>query len=413
MLKEKTILLVISGGIAAYKALELIRLLRKQGAAVRCILTKGGAQFITPLSVSALSEHETCTDLWSLKDETEMGHIRLAREADMVVVAPASANLLAKMARGLADDLASTTLLATDTKTPILACPAMNPAMWQNPATKDNIAALQNRPNIVFCGPADGDTACGETGTGRMEEPEIILNRIIRILTQHLPLQGKTALVTSGPTYEPLDPVRFIGNRSSGKQGHAIAESLARAGASVTLITGPVALPDPPGVKTVHVETAEEMLNAAQSAQNAASADIVVCAAAVADWRPESLQTEKIKKSANAQTPDIRLTENPDILATLSRPGPNRPELAIGFAAETEQLLENARAKRLKKGCDWILANTAQNTFGAAENHVYLIDETGTVEEWPKTSKQDVADRLTARIAEYLRVQTVRTNAAE
>lgn len=412
-LNGKTILLVISGGIAAYKSLELIRLIRKAGGNVRCILTKGGEQFVTPLSVAALSENPVYSDLWSLKDETEMGHIRLSREADLVVVAPASANLIAKMAHGLADDLASTTLLATDK--PVLIAPAMNPMMWQNPATQANIKTLHNR-GIPRIGPNPGEMACGETGEGRMAEPEEILEGIIKALGLSAEalvkayegiqadndlsgLSGLSALVTSGPTYEPLDPVRFIGNRSSGKQGHAIAAALAARGASVTLITGPVALPDPPGVRTIHVETAVEMLDACRKTL---PVDIAVCAAAVSDWSATTVLTHKIKKRGDRMPPDIKLKENPDILATIARAPRKRPKLVIGFAAETENLIAAASEKRVSKGCDWIIANdvAAGKVFGADDNQVYLITETGA-EQWAKADKGELAQKLATRIAGF------------
>jgi len=399
-LTGRNILLVISGGIAAYKSLELIRLIRKAGGTVRCILTKGGEQFVTPLSVASLSENPVYTDLWSLKDETEMGHIRLSREADLIVVAPASANMIAKIAHGMADDLASTTLLASDK--PILIAPAMNHMMWQNPATQANIKILQSR-GIPRVGPCHGDMACGETGEGRMAEPEEIFEAIITALSTASAASGKdlagfTALVTSGPTYEPLDPVRFIGNRSSGKQGHAIAAALAERGAKVTLITGPVALADPSGVKTIHVETAVEMLDACRKAL---PTDIAVCAAAVSDWSAITVLTHKIKKRGDRVPPDIKLKENPDILAAISHTIKNRPKLIVGFAAETENLVEAAKEKRSGKGCDWIVANLVSEgqVFGADDNHVYLITESGA-EEWQKAGKAEVARKLAQRIAE-------------
>lgn len=394
-LSGKRLLLIVSGGIAAYKTPELIRLIRKDGGAVRCILSAGGEKFVTPLTLSALSGDKVYSDLWSLTDEAEMGHIRLSREADLVVVAPATANLIGKMAHGLADDLASTALLASDK--PVLICPAMNPEMWAKDAVKENMRTLERR-GVAVCGPAAGDMACGETGMGRMSEPEDILAAIRRFFLAEKPLAGRTALVTSGPTYEPLDPVRFIGNRSSGKQGHAIAEALARAGASVTLISGPVALPDPPGVKTVHVETARQMLDACLATL---PADIAVCAAAVADWTPATPQTGKIKKEKGAAPPTLALTENPDILATLARHA-QRPALVAGFAAETENLLHNAAEKRARKGCDWILANdvASEKVFGADANRVYLISERGA-EDWGKKPKSTIASDLATRIGEH------------
>jgi phosphopantothenoylcysteine decarboxylase/phosphopantothenate--cysteine ligase len=396
-LKNKSILLVISGGIAAYKALELIRLIRKDGGRVRCILTKGGAQFITPLSVASLSGEPPYTDLWSLKDETEMGHIRLSREADLIVIAPTSADLLAKIANGFANDLASTTLLAADKK--ILIAPAMNHEMWDNPATQDNIRTLRER-GVLQVGPNAGDMACGETGLGRMAEPGEIFTAI-RSFFFELPLKNFRTLVTSGPTFEPLDPVRFLGNRSSGKQGHAIATALARAGADVTLVTGPVALADPPGVKTIHIETAREMLTACEAAL---PADIAICAAAVSDWAPAEIQSRKIKKRGDTSAPEIQLKENPDILKTLGT-HKQRPRLLVGFAAETEDLLENAREKRLRKKCDWILANdvgAGQNVFGGEQNHVYLVTA-ATAEDWRRTGKTQIAEKLVRAITEHFK----------
>jgi len=394
MLEHKNILLIISGGIAAYKSLELIRLMRKNGAQVRCILTDGGAQFVTPLSVASLSENPVYTDLWSLKDETEMGHIRLSRESDLIVIAPASADLLAKMAHGHADDLATTALLASDK--PIMICPAMNHMMWNNLATQDNIATLQKR-GIMQTGPETGDMACGENGPGRMSEPEDILAAITHFFAQDKPLSGLKAVVTSGPTYEPLDPVRFIGNRSSGKQGHAIASALAGSGADVTLITGPVSLSDPKGINVIHVETGQQML---QQCTTHLPADIAVCAAAVGDWSPQKTQASKIKKSE--QTPSFDLRENPDILQSLAS-HKNRPGLLIGFAAETENLIENAREKRTRKNCDWILANDVarESVFGDDENHVYLITPDNT-EEWPRMRKTDIAQKLVRKITEHM-----------
>lgn len=389
-LENKSILLIISGGIAAYKSLELIRLLKKAKAHVRCILTKGGEQFVTPLSVAALSEETVYTDLWSLKDETEMGHIRLSREADLIVIAPASANILAQMTHGLASDLASTALLAANK--PILAAPAMNHRMWLNAATQENITKITAR-GISLIGPVSGDMACGEHGPGRMSEPEEIFQAILRFF-HNRPLTGRRALVTSGPTFEPIDPVRFIGNRSSGKQGHAIAQALEEAGAQVTLICGPVNLNDPHGVKTIHVETASEMLKAAE---NALPCDIAVCAAAVADWAPADPRQQKIKKAFDAKAPSIDLIENPDILEHISK-HKHRPSLVIGFAAETENLETNAKAKLVKKGCDWILANdVAENLFGSDTNHILLLDGTDP-EDWGTLSKTSIAQRLVRKI---------------
>lgn len=397
MLAGRRVLLIISGGIAAYKSLELIRRLRDQGCAVRCVLTDSATQFVTPLAVSALSEDKVYQDLFSLTDESEMGHIRLSREADLVVVAPATANLMAKMAGGLADDLASTLLLATDK--PVLIAPAMNTMMWQHPATQANLDTLRRRGALTV-GPNAGDLACGEVGAGRLAEVPEILAAITAALSDG-PLKGRRALVTSGPTHEPIDPVRVIANRSSGKQGHAIAAALARLGAQVTLVSGPVAIPDPPGVTVLRVETARDMLAAAQEAL---PADIAVCAAAVADWGVDGAANQKIKKTEGGAPPAIRLRPNPDILATLSAPGPDRPPLVVGFAAETQTVIDNARAKLARKGCDWICANDvspATGTFGGDHNTVHLVTADG-VEDWPAASKTEVADRLARRIADRL-----------
>jgi len=403
MLNGRRILLIVSGGIAAYKTLELIRRLREQGATVRCVMTKAAGQFVTPLSLSALSGDKVYTDLFSLTDEAEMGHIQLSRDADLLVVAPATANILARMAHGLAEDLASTVLLATDT--PVLVAPSMNVRMWEHPATRANMDLLRGR-GVAVVGPNAGDMACGEYGPGRMAEPGEILTAIARALGAGAgaggdPLAGMRALVTSGPTHEPIDPVRFIANRSSGKQGHAIAAALAALGADVTLVTGPVALADPPDVSTVHVESARDMLAACREAL---PADMVVCAAAVSDWRVMESAGQKLKKVAGQDALALELTQNPDILATLSQAGSGRPALVVGFAAETEQVVENARDKRIRKGCDWILANdvsAATGTFGGDANTVHLITAGGE-EAWPPLSKGEVAARLAARIAESL-----------
>jgi phosphopantothenoylcysteine decarboxylase/phosphopantothenate--cysteine ligase len=393
-LENKSVLLVISGGIAAYKSLELIRLIRKSGGNVRCILTSGGAQFITPLSVSSLSENETYTDLFSLKDETEMGHIRLSREADLIVVAPASANMIAKLANGIADDLASTALLAANKQ--ILLAPAMNHEMWNAAATQDNLTKLKQR-GFKFVGPVEGDMACNEFGMGRMAEPEQILKDIFAFFFEQ-PLKGKTAIVTSGPTYEPIDPVRFIGNRSSGKQGHAIAQALFEAGASVTLISGPTQEKAPAGVKLIEIETAVEMLAAVEKSL---PADIFVGAAAVSDWTPAAPAAQKIKKQSGKSAPALSLKENPDILKTVSN-HKKRPGLVVGFAAETENLLENAKTKLKTKNCDWILANNvSENLFGSEENQVYLITSKST-DKWEKQGKRAVARTLASKIGEYL-----------
>ena len=404
-MQGKRVLLIIAGGIAAYKSLELIRRLRERGAGVRCILTRAGAAFVTPLSVASLSGEKVFSDLFSLTDEAEMGHIRLSREADLVVVAPATADLIAKMAHGLADDLASTALLATDK--PVLLAPAMNPEMWEHPATRRNVAQLE-ADGVRQVGPAQGDMACGETGVGRMAEPDDILAAIAGLLAPVArPLAGVRALVTSGPTVEAIDPVRFIANRSSGRQGHAIAAALAAAGAEVVLVSGPVHEPDPAGVAVVRVESARAMLAACQTAL---PVDLAVCAAAVADWRVAEPRAHKLKKRAGDAPPSLVLAENPDILKTLAQPGPARPALVIGFAAETEDLEVNARRKLAAKGCDWIVANDVsreQGTFGGVYNTVKLVRADAEPEAWPKLSKAEVAARLVMRIAAHLRAAAV------
>jgi phosphopantothenoylcysteine decarboxylase/phosphopantothenate--cysteine ligase len=398
---EKRILLIVGGGIAAYKSLELIRRLRDRGGAVRVILTRAGAEFVTPLSLAALSGNKVHTELFSLTDEIEMGHIELSRSADLVVVAPATADLMAKMAAGRADDLASTALLATDK--PVLIAPAMNVRMWLHPATLRNLETLR-ADGVRVIGPNDGDMACGEFGPGRMAEPGEILTAIEHFFAggdqaaTHS-LIGRKTLVTSGPTFESVDPVRFIANRSSGKQGHAIAKALADLGADCVLVSGPTALPDPKGVHTVHVESARDMLAACEAAL---PVDCAVLAAAVGDWRPVTSAAQKIKR--HAAPPAIALTENPDILRTLSRRNRHRPALMVGFAAETENLVENATAKRKTKGCDWIVANQVgpgTETFGGDRNRVTLITASGA-EDWQPASKADVARRLAQRIAEHL-----------
>jgi phosphopantothenoylcysteine decarboxylase/phosphopantothenate--cysteine ligase len=397
MLDGKQILLIISGGIAAYKSLYLIRLLRTGGAAVRTVLTAAATEFVTPLSAAALSEDAAYTDLFSLADEREMGHIRLSREADLLVVAPATANLMAKMAIGLADDLASTVLLASDK--PVLLAPAMNTMMWHHPATQSNLATLRRR-GVHIVGPASGDLACGETGAGRMSEPERILEAVVDLLRSPGPLTGRRALVTSGPTHEPIDPVRYLANHSSGRQGHAIAHALAEAGAAVTLVSGPTSLTDPPLVDTVRVSTARQMLAACREAL---PVDVAVCAAAVCDWRVANAATAKTKKDGGPP-PRLELTENPDILATLSSKGNDRPQLVIGFAAETEDVLAHARAKRERKSCDWIVANDVSPgsaTFGAEDNTVHLITA-DAVDSWPRMSKLEVGRRLAVLVAEHL-----------
>lgn len=394
MLAGKRILLVISGGIAAYKSLDLIRRLRERGADVRCVLTRAAREFVTPLSVGTLSRNRVHDDLFDLTAEHEIGHIRLARDCDIVVVAPATANILASMAQGFAGDLATTVLLATDR--PVLAAPAMNHVMWASPATVANIETLRTR-GVSFVGPETGELAEGEIGAGRMSEPLAIVAAIEKRLSADAPLAGKRALVTSGPTYEPIDPVRFIANRSSGKQGHAIAAALAALGAQTTLVAGPTRLADPPGCRVVHVETAQQMLAASLGAL---PADVAVCAAAVADWRPANPGNAKLKKTEGAGPPAIALAENPDILATLARHA-QRPRLVVGFAAETENLLAYAAAKRRRKGCDWIVANDVgegTGTFGGDANRVHVIDAAGT-ESWDAMAKDEVARRLAARIA--------------
>ncbi|HKO06813.1 MAG TPA: bifunctional phosphopantothenoylcysteine decarboxylase/phosphopantothenate--cysteine ligase CoaBC [Alphaproteobacteria bacterium] len=395
MLTGKRILLIVSGGIAAYKSLELIRRLRERGAQVRTILTRSGAQFVTPLSLAALSEDKVYQDLFSLTDESEMGHIELSRAAELLVVAPASADLMAKMTAGLADDLASTALLATDK--PVLLAPAMNVRMWLHPATQANLASLLAR-GVLCVGPGEGDMACGEYGPGRMAEPMEILAAIEAQFRDRSPLSGRKALVTSGPTHEALDPVRYLANRSSGKQGHAIAAALARLGAATTLVTGPSHEPDPAGVTVVRIESARDMLAASLAAL---PADAVVCAAAVSDWRPADAAAQKMKK--NGRSPSLKLVENPDILATLSRAGNRRPRLVVGFAAETENVVAHAREKREKKGCDWVLANDVSppsGTFGGEKNTIHLVSAEG-VEDWPTLSKAEVAERLAERIARF------------
>ena len=391
-LAGRRVLLVIGGGIAAYKALELIRLIRKEGGAVRAVITAGGEKFVTPLSVQALCEDRVHTDLFSLTGESEMGHIQLSRSADLVVVAPASADLLAKMAAGMADDLATTLLLATDKE--VLVAPAMNVRMWTHPATVANLETLLRR-GVSVVGPEEGPMACGEFGPGRLAEPAAILEAIVARLDGERILAGRHVVVTSGPTHEPIDPVRYIANRSSGRQGHAIAAALARRGARVTLVSGPVALVDPAGVTVVRVETALEMRAAVLAAL---PADAAVFCAAVADWRVEA-QGRKIKKTG--APPALALVENPDILAEVSRLEGRRPRLVVGFAAETGDLVAQATAKRARKGCDWIVANdvgAGTGIMGGAENEVVLITEAGA-EPWPRAGKDAVADRLAERIS--------------
>jgi phosphopantothenoylcysteine decarboxylase / phosphopantothenate---cysteine ligase len=398
MLDGRRVLLIIAGGIAAYKSLELIRRLREQGAFVRCVMTQAAQQFVTPLAVASLSEDKVYGDLFSLTDESEMGHIRLSREADLIVVAPATADLVARMAAGLADDLAATTLLASDK--PVMIAPAMNAQMWAHPATQANLATLAAR-GVIRVGPGAGMLACGEVGLGRMAEPAEILAAITSFFTADQRLAGRRALVTSGPTREPIDPVRYLSNHSSGKQGHAIAAALAALGAETVLVSGPTQEPTPPGVRLVAIESARDMLKACEAAL---PVDVAVMAAAVADWRVETVAGQKLKKNGKG-APTLRLVENPDILATLAHRHNDRPALVVGFAAETENVIANARAKRLKKGCDWILANDVSpgtGTFGGDDNTIHLVDRDGSVEDWPVMTKQDVARRLVDRIAAAL-----------
>ncbi len=398
-LAARRILLIISGSIAAYKSLDLIRRLRDEGADVRCILTRGGAEFITPLSVAALSENKVYTELFSLTDEQEMGHIRLARDCDLVLVCPASASMLARAAHGSAEDIAATVLLATDK--PVMMAPAMNPVMWSNAAVQDNLATLKRR-GIGFIAPASGDMACGETGTGRLPEVTDIVAHVVAHFNDNKPLAGLRALVTSGPTHEPLDPVRFLGNRSSGKQGHAIAAELALAGAQVTLISGPVSEPTPAGVHVVSVQTAQQMHD---TCMTALPADIAICAAAVADYRPAQAASGKIKKDGDGGL-TLTLVQNPDILATLAK-HPARPKLVVGFAAETDHHLENAQRKLASKGCDWLLLNDVSGgqVFGESSNSLTLFCKTAegvsqTV--LPRQDKRALAREIVVAITTHM-----------
>jgi phosphopantothenoylcysteine decarboxylase/phosphopantothenate--cysteine ligase len=398
-MRGRTVLLIIGGGIAAYKSLLLIRLLREAGVRVLPVLTKAGAEFVTPLSVSALAGEKVSEALFDLNDEAEMGHIQLSRAADLVVVAPATADLMAKMANGMANDLASTLLLATDT--PVLMAPAMNVRMWLHPATQRNLAILA-ADGIHRVGPDEGEMACGEFGPGRMAEPAAIFESIAALLANG-PLVGRRILVTSGPTHEPIDPVRYIANRSSGAQGSAIAAALAALGAQVEFITGPASAPAPLGVNVVRVETAAEMLDAVTSAA-ATPLDGAVCAAAVADWRMAAQTNSKIKKTEDGALPALHFAENPDILKTISNWGKTRPKLVVGFAAETDDVIANATAKRLRKGCDWIVANDVRpetGIMGGSDNAVTLITAEGA-ETWPRATKTEVAKQLAARIAAAL-----------
>lgn len=397
MLAGRKVLLVIGGGIAAYRSLELIRRLRELGASVTPVLTKAGAEFITPLSVSALAAQRVHSDLFDVTNEAEIGHIELSRSCDLIVVAPATADLLAKMAGGLAGDLAATLLLATDKR--VLVAPSMNVRMWHHRATQRNIATLR-ADGILFVGPMEGSMACGDFGMGRMAEPLDIVAAIENSLLDG-PLKGRHIVVTSGPTHEPIDPVRYIANRSSGMQGTAIAQALAALGANVTFVTGPATASRPKGVAIVEVETAQQMADAVHAALPAAAA---IFAAAVADWRVKNASTSKLKKSAKG-APELTFSENPDILKSVAQLKQNRPKLVIGFAAETDDVLTNATAKRHRKGCDWIVANDvspATGTLGGQENTVTLITPTGA-ESWPRMGKDMVAAKIAARIAEALK----------
>ena len=412
-LSRARILLIISGGIAAYKSLELIRRLKDRGATVRVVMTSAARQFISPLSAATLSGQVVRDDLFSLTDEAAIGHIELSRAADLIVVAPATANILARMAGGLADDMATTVLLATDKR--VLAAPAMNVRMWLHPATRRNVERLKD-DGVLFVGPEPGPMACGEFGPGRMAEPPAIVEAIEQALAAEAasgdplhgppdsgPLGGRHVIVTSGPTYEPIDPVRFLGNRSSGRQGHAIAQAAIGAGARVTLVTGPVGLSDPAGAEVIHVGSARDMREAVEAAL---PADAFIAAAAVADWRAENIASQKIKKGAN-ESPTLRLVENPDILAEVAKKMTMRPAVVIGFAAETENITANAMAKLRRKGCDLIIANSVAegtSTFGGETNQVQVIDARG-VESWPPMTKAEVANGIVRRLAVELAKQ--------
>ena len=396
MLNGRRILLIIGGGIAAYKSLQLIRELQKKGAEVLPVMTKSAAKFVTPLSVSALSKNKVYSDLFDLNDEAEMGHIELSRSSDLIIVAPATANLMAKMAFGLATDLPSTLLLATDT--PVLIAPAMNVRMWEHPATQNNCKTLIKN-GVYFSGPDEGDMACGEFGFGRMSEPEIIVKAASDILFNG-PLKGKHIVITSGPTHEPIDPVRYIANRSSGNQGSEIANALTSLGAKVTFITGPSSYKFPESCEIIKVETAIEMLDAVEANM---PCDIAIFSAAVSDWRVEKKNTNKIKKNQSKDVLKINFIENPDILKTISKMKTNRPKLVIGFAAETNNLIENATEKRIRKGCDWILLNDVSpgtGIMGGKENHITLISA-DEIQEWPRMSKTAVAKKLGQKIVDY------------
>ncbi|MDB4007890.1 bifunctional phosphopantothenoylcysteine decarboxylase/phosphopantothenate--cysteine ligase CoaBC [Amylibacter sp.] len=396
MLNGRRILLIIGGGIAAYKSLQLIRELQKKGAEVLPVMTKSAAKFVTPLSVSALSKNKVYSDLFDLNDEAEMGHIELSRSSDLIIVAPATANLMAKMALGLATDLPSTLLLATDT--PVLIAPAMNVRMWEHPATQNNCKTLIKN-GVHFSGPDEGDMACGEFGFGRMSEPETIVKAASDILFNG-PLKGKHIVITSGPTHEPIDPVRYIANRSSGNQGSEIANALTSLGAKVTFITGPSSYKFPESCEIIKVETAIEMLDAVEANM---PCDIAIFSAAVSDWRVEKKNTNKIKKNQSKDVLKINFIENPDILKTISKMKTNRPKLVIGFAAETNNLIENATEKRIRKGCDWILLNDVSpgtGIMGGKENHITLISA-DEIQEWPRMSKTAVAKKLGQKIVDY------------
>ena len=399
-LAGRSVLLIIGGGIAAYKTHELVRLLKTRGAVVRIILTRAAEQFVTPLSLASLSGEKVYTSLFSLTDEIEMGHIQLSRAADLLVVAPATADLMAKMAHGLADDLASTALLATDKR--VLAAPAMNVRMWRHPATARNVEALK-RDGVTMIGPNDGEMACGEFGPGRMAEPNEILAAIIDMLKPKAqPLAGRKVLITAGPTREPIDPVRFISNHSSGKQGYAIARAAVELGAETVLVSGPVSLPIPPGVQMMPVETAQEML---QACEDELPADIAIFTAAVADWRVATEAPDKLKKTGDGP-PSLTLTENPDILATIARSS-QRPAIVVGFAAETARVTEHAAQKLKKKGCDLIIANDVSRdtgVFGGDRNTVHLVSGAG-IEDWPQMSKDEVAQKLMERLVSMLAPQ--------
>ena len=398
MVKNKRILLIISGGIAAYKCLELIRLIKKNGGAVQVVLTKAGSQFVTPLSLASLSGEKVFEDLFDLTDETEIGHIELSRSADILVVAPASADIMAKMATGMASDLATTALLATDK--PVLIAPAMNVRMWEHAATRRNLATLE-QDGVKVVGPEEGDMACGEFGFGRMAEPAAILDAIGAVLAggeTARPLAGKTVLITAGPTHEPIDPVRYIANRSSGRQGYALAAAAVELGARTIVVSGPVSLDIPPGAEVIPVETGREML---EVCLDELPVDIAICAAAVADWHPANVAGEKMKKKNDRDVPELELVQNPDILKTIATRKSDRPAIVVGFAAETENVIDNARAKLKAKGCDLIVANDvspAGGVMGGSENTLHIVTADG-VENWPKMSKQEAARRLMKYLA--------------